>query len=368
MGTAALIIVLSVFNGMEDLLAQKFNLFNPDFVITKKEGKSFAITPEQYAEVKKIKDVEAVEDVVSDLVMFTYDNKQYIVTLKGVTENYIHHFDIKNIITEGGFSCVPPNDDLALVGFQTAADMNLNLHDSKLLKVYYPKRHKKNLGNVADAFNTQFLYPSGVFSTYTDNDAKYLFASLDFVRDLTNYRDEVTQIEVKIRENASAHEVQKRLKTILGDTFHIKNRYEQEALIFKAMKTEKLASYCILAFILLVAAFNVIGSLTMLILEKKKDFKIWYSMGAPLSFIKRVFLIEGMMLSLFGGLIGMLIAFVICFLQYRFHIITFPNSETSNYIINYYPVLMKSGDFILVLLTITVISITAAWLPAAKIK
>lgn len=367
-GTAALIVVLSVFNGMEDLIIKNFNSFNPDFLITKKEGKSFPISEINKSQIYNIKGVTSVEEVISDLVLFSYDDKQYIVFLKGVSPQYVQDFGLKDIIEEGKFEWSSQNDDVALVGSMIASDMNLGLSQNKLLKVYYPKRHKTSFANPTDAFNTQFLYPTGVFSSYTDYDHKYIFASINFVRDLTDYQDEVTQIEIKIKNHSDQKRIQKSLKTLLGDSFNVKNKYEQEELMFKTMKIEKLATFSILAFILLIAAFNVVGSLTMLILEKKQDFKIWYSFGASENFIKRIFLIEGMLLSLLGGLAGMVIAFIICFIQWKFHVITLPNADVTDYVINYYPVLMQASDFLCVLLIIVVISLTASWLPVRKIS
>ena len=365
--SAALIVVLSVFNGMQEMIGGWFNAFNPDFEITLVEGKSFAVDSFPKAEIAALPEVSSVCDVVSDMVLTTYQDRQELLRIKGVEHGYVKQNNYEDMLIDGTFDLYRGRQACAILGTGVAGKLLIHLNAYDRMKLYYPKRTKKNLANPAEAFNTEFLFPTGVFCTNTSYDQEYVFCPIEFARALMQYEDEATSMEVLLKEDADVDKVQQKIQQIVGDKFKIQNKYQQEASLFKTMQSEKLIIYVILAFILLVAAFNIIGSLGMLILEKQRDTAVLNSMGAPKKLIQRIFLYEGMSISTIGGVGGMVLGAVVCLLQQTFHIVKLGGAD-GNYIIPYYPVQMHWADFGAVLLTVLVISLLTSILPARKLK
>lgn len=365
--SAALIVVLSVFNGMQDMIGGWFNAFNPDFEITLVEGKSFEVDSFPKAKIAQLPEVAAVSEVVSDMVLTTYQERQELLRIKGVDVQYKDRNHYDDILIDGTFDFYRGDQPCAVIGTVAAGKLLIHLNSYDRLKLYYPKRTKKNLANPTDAFNTQYLYPTGVFCTNTSYDQDYVFCPIEFARDLMMYQGQATSMEVQLKNFADYQKVQDKIQNIVSDKYKIQNKYQQEASLFKTMQSEKLVIYVILAFILLVAAFNIIGSLGMLILEKQNDTAILRSMGASQGLVQRIFLYEGMATSLLGGIGGMLLGALICFLQQTFHIVKLGGAD-SNYLIQYYPVQMHALDFLIVLATILVISLLTSFLPAQKLK
>lgn len=365
--SAALIVVLSVFNGMGDMIEGWFNAFNPDFEITLAEGKSFLVDSFPKDKIASLDGVLYIDEVVSDMVLATYGEQQELIRLKGVDKTYLMRKHYDNLLIDGRLEYYIGEQPCAIVGAIAAGKLRVNLNSFDLMSLYYPKRTKKNLANSAEAFTTRHLFTTGVFNTNTDNDATFVFCPIDFTRDLMQYQGEATSVEVQLRNSADYLKCQEQISQIVGPEFKVRNKYEQEESLFKTLQSEKFMIYVILAFILLVAAFNIIGSLGMLIMEKKSDTAILQCLGAEKSFVQRIFIYEGMMISFFGGLLGMLVGAVICLLQQTFHIVKLGNGS-SGYLIDYYPVQMHFLDFVLVLVTILVISLLTSILPAAKFK
>lgn len=365
--TAALILILSVFNGMEQFISGCFNSFNPDIEIKLTEGKSFPVDSFPMQKILTLNEVESVQEVVSDLTLITYDGRQALVNLKGISEKYIATNRTDTLLIDGDFTLKKGEFYYTVIGAVTAGTLQINLNSNKMVKVFYPKRTKKNLLNPADAFNIRYLIPAGVFATYTQYDEEYIFCSIDFIRELMNYEGEVTSMEVKLKNGANSDQCQEKIETILGNRYQVQNKYQQEELLFKTMKSEKLIIFFILAFIMVVATFNIIGTLGMLIVEKKSDISIFNSLGAKSSLIGKIFIFEGMCISFLGGLAGMILGSLLCFIQQTFHIVRFGSGE-GNYILNYYPVSMEVIDFIIVFITIILISLLASWIPTIVIK
>jgi len=365
--SAALVVVLSVFNGMGDMIEGWFNAFNPDFEITLAEGKSFAVDSFPKEKIASLDGVLAVDEVVSDMVLTTYDNQQELIRLKGVDDGYLKRKNYDNLLIDGRIENHIGEQPCAIVGAIAAGTLRLNLNSFDLMTLYYPKRTRKNLANPAEAFNTRHLFPTGVFCTNTDNDATFVFCPIEFARDLMQYQGEVTSMEVQLRNSSDYEDCQRQICQTVGPKYKVRNKYEQEESLFKTLQSEKLIIYVILAFILLVAAFNIIGSLGMLMMEKESDTAILQCMGGEKSFIQRIFVYEGMMTSFFGGLLGMGLGALICILQQSLHVVRLGNGS-SGYLIDYYPVQMHFPDFVLVLVTILVISLLTSILPAAKFK
>ncbi|MCR4681070.1 MAG: ABC transporter permease [Bacteroidales bacterium] len=364
---AALIVVLSVFNGMEQTIGGWFNAFNPDFEITLVEGKSFPVDSFPKEKLAALPEVAAVDEVVSDMVLTTYNDRQELLRLKGVSKEYIERKGFDNLLIDGTFDLYRGGQPCAVVGNIAAGTLQLNLRSYDLMKVYYPKRTKKNLANPTDAFTTQFLYPTGVFNTNTTHDQNHVFCSIDFVRDLMLYEGEVTSVEIQLKDPAKYRKCQDKIQHIVGPSYRVKNKYQQEETLFKTMQSEKLVIYVILAFILLISAFNIIGSLGILILEKREDTSVMRSMGASNSLLQRVFVYEGILTSCAGGAVGMALGAIICLIQQVFHVVKL-GGGSGNYIIPYYPVQMQFTDFLWVGVTILAISLLTSLIPALALR
>ena len=365
--SAALIIVLSVFNGMEGLVRSSFNSFNPDYQILPKEGKVFATDTFPMTELQKLKSVQEVFEVVSDMTLMTYNEKQLLVSVKGVSPDYLHSMGIDSLLIDGNATLQYSEGPAAVMGAIAAGNIQLNLHSPEQLKVYYPKRLLKNLADPSKAFNIDYGIPAGVFASYTKYKEKYVFVPLDFARSIMNYENEVTSIELKLRNPGNYAKIRTSIEKVLGENYILKDKYQQEESLYKTMKSEKLMVFVILAFILVVAGFNMIGTLSMLIIEKKDDLSVLYAMGARKSLVRKIFLVQGGFISLLGGLAGLFIGLLVCFLQMKFHIVGLGDGS-SGYLINYYPVQIEWLDFAFVLLTILIISLITSYIPVRYMK
>ena len=365
--TAALVVVLSVFNGMSDIIGGWFNALHADYEITLREGKSFPTDSFPLQQLRKLPDVQAVNEIVCDMALANYEDRQELIYLKGVPAGYFRNHHFEQMVIDGDTILYKLEQPCAVLGSGVAGMLEINMLSYELMKLYYPKRTKKNFANPADAFNTQYLIPSGVLSTNTNYDENYIFCPIEFVRELMNYNGEVTSIEVQLSDEANPLRVRSQIADIVGDKFIIKDQQEQEDSLYKTMKSEKFMIYLILAFILILAAFNIIGALGMLILEKKTDTAVLFSMGASKSLIQRVFVYEGMMVSALGGLAGTLLGALICFLQQTFHIVKLGGGG-AHYIIPYYPVQIEITDLLIVMATILIISLLTSVIPAYNLK
>ena len=365
--SAALIIVLSVFNGMEGLVRTSFNSFNPDYQILPKEGKVFSTDTFPMTELQKLDGVQAVFEVVADMTLMTYNEKQLLVSVKGVSPDYLQGTGIDTLLIDGNATLQYSEGPAAVLGAVAAGNIQLNLHSPEQLKVYYPKRLLKNLADPTKAFNIDYVIPAGVFASYTEYDEKYVFVPLDFARSIMNYENEVTSVELKLKNTKDYAKIRHSVENILGDHYLLKDKYQQEESLYKTMKSEKLMVFVILAFILVVAGFNMIGTLSMLIIEKKDDLSVLYAMGARKSLVRKVFMVQGGFISLLGGFIGLLLGLLICFLQIKFHIVGLGDGS-AGYLINYYPVRIEWLDFVLVMLTILIISIITSYIPIRYMK
>ena len=270
------------------------------------------------------------------------------------------------MIAEGKFILQKDSNNYAVVGQGVAYNLGIKLNDYlNPLEIYVPRR-ESNFSNPLEAFNSEVTFPSGIFSVQQDYDIKYVIIPLRFARKLLNYDNEVTSEEIGLAPNADWNKIQEQIINIAGDKFSVKNRFQQQALLYKIMKSEKWAIILILSFILLIATFNVIGTLTMLILDKKKDIAILWSMGADRKLIRRIFFAEGMMITFVGALSGLALGAIICWLQQHFGFIRMPDS--GSFVITAYPVHMQALDFIYVLLIDVVIGVVTSWYPVRQIS
>ena len=367
-GTMALIIVLSVFNGFESLIVSLFNSFNPDLVITVKKGKTFHYSDFPASEIRQIPGVFVLTEVVEETALLKYRDKQYIATIKGVSSEFEEMTGLDTMLIDGEFNLMDRGKPQMIMGAGVSYYLGASLNDKlNPILVYVPKREGRIGIRAEQAFNTERIFPSAVFSIQQDFDTKYAVVPISFARSLLNYNDEVTAVELGVAQGYDAESIKPQVQEILGENFRVKNRFEQQELLYKVMQSEKWAIFLILTFILIIATFNVISSLTMLILDKKKDIAVLHSMGAGNRLIKRIFLFEGIMISIGGALLGLLLGGLISLLQQEFGLISL-GGGTGTFVIDAYPVKTEIIDFAMVFITVIVLGLLAAWYPVRQIS
>ena len=365
--TLALIVVLSVFNGFEKLVISLFSTFNPEVQITIKEGKVFSLDKSSAERIKALPSVAYYTDVVEENALLKYKSKQFIVTMKGVSSDYLKMSHIDTMMVDGKFILENGQNDFAVIGAGIASKLDINLKDfQKPITVYLPKRSKSITLDPLNAFNSENILPMGVFSIQQDIDIKYIFVPLRFARNLLDYKNEVTSVELGLQSGSDPSHVISEIKKIIGNKYQVKDRFQQQEILFKIMKSEKLSIFLILSFILLIATVNIIGTLTLLILDKKKDIAILTSLGADQKLIRKIFFLEGMMISLTGAVFGLLSGGIICWLQQEYKLVKLPPEGT--FIINAYPIHLQFPDFIFVFLIVVLVGIIAVWYPVRKIS
>ncbi len=362
-GTAALIVVLSVFNGFENVISSLYHTFNPDFAITVKQGKTFRYARFPAEKIQQLPGVAQVVQVVEEDALFKYGDKQYIGKIKGLSPNYMKVNKLDSMMQAGTFVLQSGTGNFAVVGAGVAWYLGINTRDSrKLLTVLVPRRGDASSFNFQNAFVREVIPPVGTFSVQQDFDQKYVLVPLRFARELLNYKDEVTSLEVFLKKGASPEMIQKKIESIAGSGFVVKNRFQQNETLFKIMKSEKMAVFLILVFILILSSFNMIGSVAILIVEKMKDLAVLKSMGADMTMLRKIFLRQGILISLLSAVSGLVIGFVILWLQQHFGFVKL-GSGNGGFIIDAYPVQMRWLDFVYVFVTVFVIGLAAAWYP-----
>lgn len=363
----ALIIVLSVFNGFEKLVLSLFNSFNPDIQITAKLGKTINLDTIPYTELKKINGINAIAEIIEENALLKYGEKQYIATIKGVSSNYKNISGIDTMIIDGKFALQQGDLNMAVLGAGVAYNLDINLNDyGKSINIYVPRKVTSSQIDISNAFSIKNIMPGGVFSIQQEFDEKYVLVPLRFAKELFEYEKKITALEISFKPNINKESTQKQIQKLLGDDYVIKNRYQQQELLYKIMKSEKWAVFIILAFILIIALFNIIGTLSMLILEKKKDVSVIWSLGADLKLIRKIFLMQGLIICVFGAITGLILGAFVCWLQQKFGFVSIQSSGT--FVITAYPVKMIFMDFVLVLATVLFIGITASFYPVKQIK
>ena len=362
-GTIALIVVLSVFNGFEDVIKSLYSTFNAELQITATTGKTIHYDGFPQTKIRSIKGVKGLTEVVEEDALFKYRDKQHIARIKGVSDGFIDLSRMDTMTVNGSFILQEGRSNFAVVGAGIAWYLDIYPQNiSALLSVFVPKRGNASSFNFENAFNNGAIHPTGVFSVQQEFDEKYVFIPLRFARELMDYTDEVTSIEVRFTPDAETDRIQSEIQTILGDEYYVKNRFEQNESLFKLLKSEKTAIFLILLFILILSSFNMIGSLSILIVEKNKDIGILTSMGADLKLIKSIFLTEGMLISLLGSITGLLIGFIILFIQENYGLLQLGSGD-GDFVISAYPVKMQLMDFIYVFITVLTIVLVATYYP-----
>lgn len=360
-GTMALIVILSVFNGLELMVTSIFNTFDPDLKITPAVGKTFVPDSAKLALLSKVDGVSCFSMTLEENALLKYGDRQYIGTIKGVDENYKRVTDIDTSMWEGEFILTSENErPWAVPGMGVAQYLGIRINFITPLFIYVPRLGTAASINPEEAFNRKYVFPSGIFQIEQTYDSKYVYLPISFTRELIQNSSGISSIEIKFTENADAKRVQRNVSNIFGKDYVVQNRYEQQEIFYKVMRSERLAIFFILALILIIASFNIVGSLTMLIIEKERDIEILRSMGADNNLIRKIFIFEGWLISITGAIAGVILGFVVCWLQQNYGLVKL-NSTTL--IMNAYPVLLKLKDFIIVPATVLLIGYWAASYP-----
>jgi len=361
-GTMALIVILSIFNGLEELIISRYNTFDPDFRIEAVTGKTFQVDSNLFRQVKAIKEVKYVVPVIEENALVKYGKKYFPAHLMGVAGDFVKMSCMDTMITAGQFLLKDDSIPTAVVGQSIAGILGLKIDAFKPLHIYVPNRMKKVTMNPEEAFKRRVVVPIGTFSVEPEID-NYVLLPIRFVGQLLDYKNQITGLEIAVNQGAKEKNVRKSLSKIFGNKVIVKNRFQQHQFVYKIMRTEKVIVFLILALILLIASFNVVGSLTMLILEKRKDIKTFNALGMSMQKIKSIFFAEGWMITVIGVILGMFLGFAFCLLQIHFGLIKLNGYQNDAFIIQAYPVSMHISDFILVFVTVVFIGYIAARYP-----
>lgn len=364
-GTAALIIVLSAFNGLDSLLKSMNDSFDPDLKVMPTTGKVFSLDDPNLNKVRNHVSIFDIAETLEENALLKYDDQQYIATVKGVSENFAEISGVDTMLTVGDFILKHKNQAYTVVGQGVAYYLSLNINYIDPIVIFVPKRNAKVSLNPEQAFNRNYIFPSAVFGIQQEFDLKYILVPLDFARDLFEYTNQVSALEIKLKKDVNADKVQQEIQEILGSDYKVKNRYQLHETFYKIMKSEKFYIFLILTFILIVASFNIIGSLTMLIIDKKEDIATLRSLGANLKTIRNIFLTEGWLISIVGAFFGLIIGFLICWLQIKFELVKF--GASGSFIVNAYPVKIVWSDLLIIFVTVISIGYFAAFYPVRYI-
>lgn len=365
LATLAMVCTLSVFNGFQDMVATFFTAFDPQVKITSVKGKVFDGSLPVLSQIKNMPEVAVYSESVEDNAMVQYKGRQVMAVIKGVEDNFDKLTPIDSILFGRGELILHDEvADYAIPGLQLLSTLGTGIRFLDPLEVYAPKRGAKiNMANPMSSFVSDDLFSSGL--TFTVNqekyDGSYILTSIDFARNLFQYDKEVSAVNLRLHPTANEKDVISKIKRILGEDFYVQDRYEQQADTFRIMEIEKLISYIFLTFILMIACFNVIGSLSMLIIDKKNDVQTLRNLGASDNQIVRIFLFEGRMISFIGAVAGVILGLILCLVQQEYGIISLGNS--GSFVVDSYPVSVHIWDVVLIFITVLVIGFISVWYP-----
>lgn len=363
-GTASLIIILSVFNGFEGLVKSLYGDFYADLRVEPIKGKLIRFDSAQIHQFKNIGNIADYSLMVEEKAVLKNGDYQNIVFLKGVDDHYADVVNIKHHLVEGSYLLGSTDAPDIILGYGIQNALQSSFKSPVPLTIYMPNAESENFSDLQSAMVSFEMGQTGAFRVQEEFDNKYAFTNLGFVKYMLNISDsEYSALEIKVKNAAQLEKTQRDLKKLFGNRYAVKTRFQQNTGLFTIMQMEKWIIYAILSIILLIAAFNMIGALTMLVLEKKKDIAILKALGADKRLIQNIFLKEGILLGVVGGVIGMLLALTICLLQQQFHLVKLGGTS---FLIDYYPIVLSVGDFILVGATVLFVAVLASWIPAKK--
>jgi ABC-type lipoprotein release transport system permease subunit len=362
-GTAALIIILSVYNGFDSLIRSMMSSVEPDLLITPSEGKVFIPEGEVYDWIYDQSEVLSMCCILQEDVFISYDGKQGLAKAKGVDWIYEEDTPLKNHIHEGEFRLHKGDIRMAVIGAGLAYEMGISPRFLAPIEIYYPSRTRRiSMTNPAAALESAKVYPSGVFSVNEDVDKELMILPIETMRELLEYEEEVSAVEIRVTEGTGAKDVRKlqeRISERLGPEFKVKDRYQQNESLYKMMRYEKVATYMILIFVIIIIAFNIFGSLTMLIIEKESDIRTLRSLGAQDRLIRRIFVLEGWLISLTGLAAGLGIGILFSLLQQHFGFIKMPG----HFVVQAYPIVLSWSDIVRTIAGVSILGYLIALLP-----
>ncbi len=364
-GTASLILVLSVFNGFENLVKSLYSSFYTDLKVTPAAGKTMLVSFSSLQQLKNLKGIQNFSLVAEEKALLQNGDYQTVVHLKGVDENYRYTTGVANHLVSGSYDL--GNEESPGLVLGAGVENALGIVSDRelfLLKIYLPKGGASESVQLAENISSDSIRSTAAFMIQQDFDAKYGITSLAFVkRALQLQPDEYSGLEIRLAGNSSLKELKRQVRKIFADGYLVQDRYEQNSSLFSVMRMERWVIFGVLSLILAVAAFNMIGALTMLVLEKRKDISILHALGSNRSFIQKIFIAEGILLAVIGSIIGMLLAYGFIWLQQKYHLV--PLSGGS-FLIDYFPVQPRVTDFILVASTVFIVAVLASWIPSKK--
>lgn len=360
-GAASLFIVLSVFSGLREFSLSFSNDFDPDLKLTPKTGKSYFLAPVQTRALSEMPEVAAYSAVIEERVLFMFGGKEKVAFIKGVDKNFTNVNAIVKTLFNGQW--LKPGTAQAVVGYGIADNLSMGLYDyQNMLEVYVPKAGRNNIESAEDAFVLSNLAPVGIYTISEDHDSKYVFADLALVQELLRYQpNQVSGLEIRLKPGASEANAISKIRDIFGTDFEIRNRAQQNDSLYKMLNTENIAVYLIFTLVIIIALFNLIGALIMMILDKKGNLKTMMNLGAEIGDLRRIFLFHGTLLTIGGGIIGLLIASLIVILQQQFQIVMITESLA-------YPVIFNLENVLIVLGTIVLLGVLASWIAASRVK
>ena len=360
-GSAALIIILSVFNGFEKVILSLYSNFSPEIIIEPKLGKTFNPDTPYFKALKTDARVFSYTEALQEKVLLRYGNRQFIGTIKGVSDGFLKNPQLDSTIIDGSFTLQASGVNYAVIGTTIQASLGVNLEDPMgALLIYSPRRSAASFANPMNEFVMRNISASGVFAIQQDFD-DIVVTSLGFTRDLLDEKQNVSSIELNFVKGTDVESVKSEIEEKAGGKYLVKNRIQQNTGLYKTLNYERWSVYMILTFVLVIAIFNIIGSLTMLVIDKRKDIAILTGLGAGKRLIQGIFFFEGMMISVLGCAAGLIAGLIFCILQQQFGLIKINGSLS---VINAYPIHLKISDFLLVFLTVGTIAVAASGISA----
>lgn len=367
--TMAMVCALSIFNGFTGLVADSFSLIDPDLQITPSSGKVFDNADPNIEKIRSLPEIDVISETVEENALAKYNDRQEPVVIKGVSPSFVEITDIDKLLMDGNFSLREGDVDFCVAGVGVAMKLGLRADNITPIEIYSPKRDVKvNLANPSNAFTQVYTYPAGIFSLkQAKYDDQVILVSLDLARELFRYDNEVTSLGIKLKDYTTLNSTKQKIQEILGNGYFVKDKFEQQADSFRMVNIEKWVTYLILTFILIIAVFNIVGSLSMLILDKSADIEILCNMGANNNLITRIFLIEGWLISFSGAIAGLIVGVILCLLQSHFGILKLGQNPGA-FIIDAYPVQVLFSDIVFIFITVSIIGFLIVMYPANNLR
>lgn len=360
-GAMALFVVLSVFSGLRDFSLSFSNDFDPDLKVNPISGKSFFISPNQEKELKNIDEVASYSKVVEERVLFFFEGKEQVTYLKGVEANFTKTNVVDQNLVNGKW--LESNTVQVVIGYGISEKLSLGLYDfNNAFEVYVPRKGKGVIESEAEAFNKAKLIPTGIYAISEDLDSKYVFCDLGLAQQLLELQpNQFSGVEIKLKPNVDETKVIEKLQALFQNKVEIKNRAQQNATLYKMLNTENIAVYLIFTLVIIIALFNLIGALIMMVLDKKANLKTLYNLGSEIKDLKKIFLLQGSLLSLFGGIIGLLLGIIIVVIQQQFNLVMITETLA-------YPVVFSVQNVVIVFFTIISLGFISSWIASSRVS